>query len=230
MLERLSSIIHLRGKYLESIRQITRLTYKELLTKIVNIRKSFIGIPIYKGLNAYEYSPFQITADIPFKASLFEDAADLIIYSDPKSFEEADIILSEADRGGGPLAGAIGRKTDIPIVLANWHKEIPENLPDAIIVRTEVGFSGAGYIVVSGIKPGQKVILVDDILSTGGTAEGLIEAIENAGAIVIRAFFVGEKVNKEGRKNLNKRFPNLKITTLTRFISKLENKVTVNGD
>ena len=218
----------------ELIERIKHLSPREILAKTNRVRESFIRIPIYEGLDheghSYPYSFFELTADKPFRASLFEDAADLIIHSHPESFENADIILSEGDRGGGPLSQAIGRKTNIPVALANWHKEIPDGLPDVIVVKTEVGFSGVGYIVVSGIKPGQRVVIVDDLLSTGGTAEALIKAIQKAGAYVEEIFFVGEKVNKNGRNYLNQLFQNINITSLVRFIGEIENSVTIDAD
>jgi len=228
MLENFSRRFHKGYRHLESIEQIKRLSPKEVLAKTERVRKSFIGIPIYMGLNSYPYSPFELTADVPFHASLFEDAAALIIHNDPENFENADIILSEGDRGGGPLAEEIGRMTGIPIVLANWHKEIPVDLPNVIVVETKIGFSGNGYIVVSGLRPGQKVILVDDLLSSGGTSEALIKAIEGAGATIVRAFFAGEKVNKKGREYLKQQFPDVEVTSLVRFVS--EGKFTREAD
>jgi len=99
-----------------------------------------------------------------------------------------------------------------------------------IMVSASIGFSGKGNILVYGIKPGQEVVLVDDLLSTGGTAVAIIEAIEKAGAIVRCVFFAGEKVNKGGREYLNKRFPNIEVISLVRFIAELENGVTVDAD
>lgn len=215
------------------IAQIKCLSPKLIEQKRDKINSSFIGIPIelikFRDGRIYPYSPFMATADVPFKASFFEDAADLVINSDPESFEKADVILSEADRGGGPFAEEIGRKTGLDIALANWHKEIPEDDKDTIIIKTDVGYSGEGYIVVRGIKKGQRVIIVDDLLSTGGTAEALIKAVEGVGATVIRAFFIGEKVSQNGRYRLAHSFPDLQVTTLTRFNAHPGNKFTTDA-
>jgi adenine phosphoribosyltransferase len=40
------------------------------------------------------------------------------------------------------------------------------------------------------IKPGEKVILVDDLIATGGTAEGAVKLLKEMGADVIAAVFV----------------------------------------
>lgn len=235
MHEKFAQFFNLRGRYTESIDQIMRLSDKELAKKTERVNRSFVNIPIIPGRGnekgeKYPYSRFELTADVPFQASLFEDAADLIIHSNPELFKNVDIILSEGDRGGGPLAQAIGRKTGPKISLANWHKSIPEGLSDTIIVETKIGFSGEGSIVVSGIRPGQRIVLVDELLSTGGTAEAMIKAVEKAGGIIVGAFFIGEKVDQKGRVRLTKQFPNLNITTLVRFNARIENGFTTDAE
>jgi adenine phosphoribosyltransferase len=41
-----------------------------------------------------------------------------------------------------------------------------------------------------GVAPGEKVILVDDLIATGGTAEGAVKLLRNIGADVLAACFV----------------------------------------
>lgn len=52
------------------------------------------------------------------------------------------------------------------------------------------------------IKPGQRVIIVDDLLATGGTMKAAIELIESLGGIVAGIAFVIELEALEGRKLL----------------------------
>ena len=40
------------------------------------------------------------------------------------------------------------------------------------------------------VKPGEKVILVDDLIATGGTAEGAVKLLQEIGAAVVAAVFV----------------------------------------
>ena len=211
---------------LNTIQEIKSLSSEEILAKTKRVRESFIGIPIYKGLDGYPYSNFRLTDfSPPMNASLVEDMADLIIYRG--NWEKINLIVSEADRGGGPLAHSIALKTGIDYTLANWY---PVGAPGGQFVGTSVGFSGQGNISIYGIEPGQNVVLVDDLLSSGGTSEALIKAILEAGANIKDAYFVGEKVNIKGRERLIKQFPDLNITTLVRFISEIENGVTIDAD
>ncbi len=52
------------------------------------------------------------------------------------------------------------------------------------------------------VKPGQKVILVDDLIATGGTAEGAVKLLRKIGAEVVAACFVIDLPDLGGRKKL----------------------------
>ena len=52
------------------------------------------------------------------------------------------------------------------------------------------------------IKPGQKILIVDDLLATGGTVEATIKIIEDLGGIVSGMAFLIELEDLNGRKNL----------------------------
>ncbi len=55
---------------------------------------------------------------------------------------------------------------------------------------------------VDAVEPGQKVILVDDLIATGGTAVGAVELLRKIGADVISACFVIDLPDLGGRKKL----------------------------
>ena len=52
------------------------------------------------------------------------------------------------------------------------------------------------------IKPGQKVVIVDDLIATGGSAEAVAKLVEKLGGKVVRMVFVMELAGLEGRKKL----------------------------
>lgn len=52
------------------------------------------------------------------------------------------------------------------------------------------------------IKPGQKVVIVDDLIATGGTIEAITKLIELLGGEVIKIIFLMELKGLEGRKKL----------------------------
>ena len=52
------------------------------------------------------------------------------------------------------------------------------------------------------IKPGQKVVLVDDLIATGGTIEAAIKMIERLGGEVVKVVFLIELAGLKGRERL----------------------------
>ena len=52
------------------------------------------------------------------------------------------------------------------------------------------------------IKPGQRVLVVDDLLATGGTIAATIELIEELGGIVVGTAFIIELVDLKGRDKI----------------------------
>lgn len=53
------------------------------------------------------------------------------------------------------------------------------------------------------IKPGQKVLIIDDLLATGGTIEATIKLVEHSGGIVSGIAFLIELVDLNGREKLD---------------------------
>ena len=52
------------------------------------------------------------------------------------------------------------------------------------------------------IRPGQKVIIVDDLIATGGTTEAIVKLIEQLGGQVVKVCFVMELAGLKGREHL----------------------------
>ena len=52
------------------------------------------------------------------------------------------------------------------------------------------------------IKPGQKVVIIDDLMATGGTIEAIIKLVECLGGTVVKTVFLMELEGLEGRKKL----------------------------
>ena len=52
------------------------------------------------------------------------------------------------------------------------------------------------------IKPGQKVVIVDDLIATGGTTEAIISLVEQVGGEVVKVVFLMELEGLKGRDKL----------------------------
>ncbi|HAQ56064.1 MAG TPA: adenine phosphoribosyltransferase [Acholeplasmatales bacterium] len=63
------------------------------------------------------------------------------------------------------------------------------------------------------VKPGQKVVIIDDLLATGGTMDATIRLIEAAGGVVVGLGFLIELVDLNGKSRLK----NLPVKTLIQY-------------
>jgi len=63
------------------------------------------------------------------------------------------------------------------------------------------------------VKPGQKVVIIDDLLATGGTMDATIRLIQAAGGIVVGLGFLIELVDLNGRS----RFGKMPVRTLIQY-------------
>ncbi|MEY8355312.1 adenine phosphoribosyltransferase [Lachnospiraceae bacterium 54-53] len=52
------------------------------------------------------------------------------------------------------------------------------------------------------IKPGQKIVIIDDLIATGGTIEAIIRLIEELGGEVVKICFIMELAGLKGREKL----------------------------
>ena len=81
-------------------------------------------------------------------------------------------------------------------------------------VDVSTGYSeSTAYI--NDIAPGERILVVDDVISTGGTLEPLLEALEGMGAILQDVIVAIEK--GDGRERLAKERPSWPIRTLARI-------------
>lgn len=101
---------------------------------------------------------------------------------------EFDVIAGAESRGfilGAPIAYAMGK----PFVLIRKKGK----LPCETIEQTYDLEYGTATIEMhrDSIKPGQKVVLVDDLIATGGTVEAAIKLIEQLGGEVVKMELAG---------------------------------------
>lgn len=54
------------------------------------------------------------------------------------------------------------------------------------------------------IKPGQKVVIVDDLIATGGTIEAITKLVESLGGEVVKIIFLMELKGLKGREKLSR--------------------------
>ena len=107
----------------------------------------------------------------------------------------------------------------VPIA-EHFHKPFVPERKTGKLPRETVGVSysleyGQAYMEIhkDAIKPRQKVIIVDDLLATGGTAKAATHLIEKVGGTVECCVFIIELMDLKGREVLN----GYRVESLTKF-------------
>jgi len=67
---------------------------------------------------------------------------------------------------------------------------------------------------IDAIAPGSKVLLIDDVLATGGTIGAAIELIQRLGGQVTHVLALLEINDLPGRERLNQKYPEIPVTSL----------------
>ena len=77
-------------------------------------------------------------------------------------------------------------------------------LPREVISQTYDLEYGSATIEMhkDSIQPGQKVVIVDDLIATGGTVEATIKMVESLGGEVVKIIFLMELAGLKGRERL----------------------------
>jgi adenine phosphoribosyltransferase len=114
---------------------------------------------------------------------------------------EFDVLAGAESRGfifGMPIAYNLKK----PFVLVRKKGKLPR---ETVEMSYDLEYGSATIeIHKDSIKPGQKVVLVDDLIATGGTIEAAAKLVEQLGGEVVKIIFLMELAGLEGRKKLEK--------------------------
>ncbi|WP_198434669.1 adenine phosphoribosyltransferase [Aerococcus mictus] len=149
--------------------------------------------------------------NFPEEGIIFRDITPLL--QDPQAFQyavdkiadfarekSADVIIGPEARGfivGCPVAYALNKG----FVPARKKNKIPR---EKVSIEYDLEY-GSNTIEIhkDAIQPGQKVLIVDDLLATGGTIRGTKKLVEELGGEVVGAAFIIELENLKGRQLIN---------------------------
>jgi adenine phosphoribosyltransferase len=129
-------------------------------------------------------------------AALSETVERLAEWAEPRT---PDLILGAEARGyitGGALACRLG----CGFVPARKPGKLPWHTV-AVKYALEYGFDQL-EVHADAIRPGQRVLVHDDVLATGGTAKATAELVEQLGGIVVGLPFIIELAFLNGREKL----------------------------
>ncbi len=148
--------------------------------------------------------------DFPKEGIIFRDVTTIL--SDPEGLHMAidglvdmmkdvdfDLVLGSESRGfifGAPVAYAMNKG----FILVRKKGKLPrETISESYAL--EYG-TATLEMHKDAIKPGQKVVIIDDLVATGGTTEAVIRMVEREGGKVVKIGFVIELAGLKGREKL----------------------------
>ena len=110
-----------------------------------------------------------------------------------------DVIAGTESRGfifGMPIAYNLHK----PFVLVRKKGKLPR---ETVSASYDLEYGSAEIEMhKDSIKPGQKVVLIDDLIATGGTIEAAAKLVESLGGEVVRIIFLMELAGLKGREKL----------------------------
>ncbi len=107
-----------------------------------------------------------------------------------------------------------------PIAIATAYTSYLRNQPiEAIVIRKEPKGHGTMSRIEGNVKAGDEVIIIDDVVTTGGSTIKALEAAKNAELNVLAVIILLDRCEFEGRRNIERLgYPVHSILTINDFI------------
>ncbi len=112
---------------------------------------------------------------------------------------DIDVVVGTESRGfifGVPIAYNL-HKPFVPV------RKKGKSACETLAMEYDLEYGSAEIeIHTDAIKPGQKVVVVDDLIATGGTIEAAVKLVEELGGEVVKIIFLMELAGLKGRERL----------------------------
>ncbi len=153
------------------------------------LKASLKNSPVVKRED-YDYMIHPLTDGIPFvDPALLREVSDAM--AQMGNFDCDYIVTVEAL--GIPLATSLSLRVNKPF---NIIRKRMYGLPGEVNLSQVTGYSKS-TLFINGLKAGDKVVIVDDVVSTGGTLWALVEALKRMQVKISDILVVIEKTDKK---------------------------------
>jgi len=160
------------------------------------VKRAFHDKPLIQ-FKEYKFLVNPLTEQIPAtSAELLQAATDWLV--EVGDFDHATKIAGEEDKGA-ILVATTSLATKLPFGMARWY---PTGLDGQISVDFDMEYA-SGKLFLNGVNKNDKLIIVDDMISSGGTLIALVQAIQLAKAEIIDIVCVAEKIEYGGVKRIH---------------------------
>lgn len=161
----------------------------------LDIKKKLRRIPEFKGVVFWDITPILKDKEL-FRESIKQLA-------DHCRAKKIDVIVSNEARGfiiGAPLAYELG----VGFVPIRKQGKLPSKCVN-LTYKKEYECDNI-EIHEDAVAPGQKVLLIDDLLATGGTIRANIKLVEKLGGVIVGIGFLIELGYLDGRKAIGEKY------------------------
>ena len=156
------------------------------------LRESLAECPIVK-FGEYDYFVHPITDGIPLgRPEVLAEVLDELARRG--DWSRCDKIVT-AESMGFPLAAGLSPRVHKPYVFIRKRRY---GLPGEVSVKQTTGYSKTD-LFINNIHRGDRVVFVDDVISTGGTLYAIVRALRQIGAEVVDILIVFEKTHEKAR-------------------------------
>jgi len=140
----------------------------------------------------YEYFVHPITDGIPLgRPEVLAEVVEAIVRVGDWDCDK----ITTAESMGFPLAAAVSLRVGKPYVFLRKRQY---GLPGEVSVAQATGY-GKANLFINNIRAGDRVVFVDDVISTGGTLRAIVQALRGIGARVTDVVIVFEKTREKER-------------------------------
>jgi adenine phosphoribosyltransferase len=153
--------------------------------RLQRLRSSVERAPVVR-MDTYEYVIAPITDGIPcVEPELLREIVDRILEIVDL---DCDLILAP-EAMGIPVAVALSLRTGVPFAVVRKRRY---GLPGEVEVDQVTGYSNCA-MYINGLRTSDRVVVVDDIISTGGTMRCIISTLQRMGVKIVDIIAVLEK-------------------------------------
>jgi adenine phosphoribosyltransferase len=158
-------------------------------TMLDKLKQSLEESPVVR-MGEYDYFVNPVTDGIP--------SMDPVVLNEiiDRMMELGDLrcdIIVAPEAMGIPLAVPLSLRTGIPY---NVVRKRRYGLPGEVSLQQTTGYARTDMFI-NGIKKGDRVVIVDDVISTGGTLKAIIKAFQAMGVQIVDVIVVVEKGDRK---------------------------------
>jgi adenine phosphoribosyltransferase len=169
------------------------------------LKKSLYEAPIMKKGN-YDYVIHPITDGVPYISPQLLKEISNEMKKHIKKYGKVDRIVT-MEAMGIPLASALSLDMGIPFTIIRKRQY---GLPGEVSVEQVTGYSKS-KLYINGLQKGDTIVIVDDVLSTGGTLRAVLSVLKKM-SVKVKGVFIA--INKGSHiEEISKEF-NVPITSI----------------